>query len=362
MKKILLLTTVLILVLSNLSFGESKFPDLKGDEWYGKNVLALINKDLIKGFPDGTFKPKSNITVSQFIVVAVRTIDPTIETASGVWYAPYLNKAIKYGIVKEGEFIDLNTPITRGQMAKILVKVLEYNGETLSESSKFISQIGDYNLISSEYKPYIVKAYALGLMGGFPDGMFKPDQNATRADSSVMLHRVFDKSVRSQPVIKNEYVSSRGVPLIDGKEVTKLDGSKIEQYGNKEHLDKYLEVREMLARDFPNQMIEVLGSDVFMAIYVIDNESSNLNFADVMIAFDYNTDYTQNVVVINDLNNTNKLISEKCIKILSPQYSDEMSERLFSKERFEKTIDNRQYLISFNPKYNHYNFTILFKE
>lgn len=362
MKKILLLSTVLILVLSNLSFGASKFSDLKGDEWYGKNALALINKDLIKGFPDGTFKPKSNITVSQFIVVAVRTIDPTIETASGAWYAPYLNKAIKYGIVKEGEFMDFNAPITRGQMAKILVKVLEYNGETLSDSSKFISQIGDYNLISSEYKPYIVKAYALGLMGGFPDGAFKPDQVATRADSSVMLHRVFDKSVRSEPVIKNEYVSSRGVPLIDGKEVTKLDGSKIEQYGNKEHLDKYLEVREMLAKDFPNQMIEVLGSDVFMAIYVIDDKSTNLTYNDIMISFNYEADYTQHAVVIRDMNPINKSITEKCIEILSPLNSEVMISKLFNKERINESIDNRQYFVSYNPKFNIYDFTILFNK
>ncbi len=42
--------------------GNTLFMDIKSDEWYYNFVIELSNINLINGYPDGNFKPNSNVT------------------------------------------------------------------------------------------------------------------------------------------------------------------------------------------------------------------------------------------------------------------------------------------------------------
>ena len=53
------------------------------------------------------------------------------------------------------------------------------------------------------YEYDITKAYALGIITGYPDGTFKPENTLTRAESAVVIERLIDESKR-QPMEGNE--------------------------------------------------------------------------------------------------------------------------------------------------------------
>ena len=97
--------------------------------------MKLSKKDIIKGYPDGTFKPNKSITRAEFAVIASKYIkDPkaTDETFSDV-------------------------PMNHWA------------------------------------KDAIVKVKAEGLISGYPDGTFKPDAPITRAEAVSIVNRMFDR-------------------------------------------------------------------------------------------------------------------------------------------------------------------------
>ncbi|MDZ4832354.1 MAG: S-layer homology domain-containing protein [Candidatus Melainabacteria bacterium] len=104
-------------------------PDVKG-HWAQDYIAVLQQRGTIGGFPDGTFKPDQGITRSQFAAIAVKALGLP---AGG----------------REVEFKDL--PKTHWA-----------------------------------YKA-ICSASDAGLVGGFPDGSFRPEDKLTRAQALVIL-------------------------------------------------------------------------------------------------------------------------------------------------------------------------------
>ena len=69
--------------------------------------------------------------------------------------------------------------------------------------------IKDYNGIYPGYKTNIVKCYDLGILTGFPDGEFKPNNILTRAEAIAVIRRLIDRSARKRtelPVFPNRCV------------------------------------------------------------------------------------------------------------------------------------------------------------
>ena len=62
------------------------------------------------------------------------------------------------------------------------------------------SLIKDYQDISHYQKWNVVKCYDLGILTGFPDGEFKPDNILTRAEAVAVIRRLIDPSARKRSI------------------------------------------------------------------------------------------------------------------------------------------------------------------
>lgn len=187
----------------------SKFSDVPANAWYKDAMLAVTATGAIDGFPDGTFKPQNNISVDQFIKIVVVATGNRIEEGSGYWAQTYIDFAMEKGFVLSGEFIDYKRPITRGEIARILVRALT-DAIFMYDFSSYTAMIKDYTTIPKEYQDYILKAFISGLMTGYPDETFKQENNATRAEAVTMVHRLIDPKVRiaaKDPDNKNGYTN-----------------------------------------------------------------------------------------------------------------------------------------------------------
>ncbi|WP_027624411.1 YcdB/YcdC domain-containing protein [Clostridium lundense] len=103
----------------------------------------------------------------------------------------YLQLAVLYGIVenKEGKF-DINSKVTREDMAKALVKFLGY--EKLANSKDiFQLKINDAKEIKNENLGYMGIAKGLGILE-VKDNKIRPKANATWTDLSIAIYRVLD--------------------------------------------------------------------------------------------------------------------------------------------------------------------------
>jgi len=185
---------------SIIDYTVNRFKDIEETKWYTKNVSYLVGMNIIDGYTDNTFRPNNNVNVDAFIKMVIESLGERVELGKGYWAQNYINKAVELGIVKENEFDSYKRPITRAEMARIIVRanneVPEYDLEVLKGSVKDIDKL-DQNL-----QEMILKAYGLGIITGYGDGIFKPQDTARRSEAAAVIIRMIDEDSRIKPTIQ----------------------------------------------------------------------------------------------------------------------------------------------------------------
>ena len=87
---------------------------------------------------------------------------------------PYDNLAEVFGTS-----LDMNKAITREEVVALMDCFLKYEG----------SDANFTDLGNSAFETSILKAYESGLINGYPDGTFRPNNPITRAEMAVILNR-----------------------------------------------------------------------------------------------------------------------------------------------------------------------------
>ncbi|MEK9132354.1 MAG: S-layer homology domain-containing protein [Patescibacteria group bacterium] len=116
------------------------FSDVPLDLWFTKYISTAFELGFVKGYPDGTFKPQAQVTLSEFftmVFVAAKTdIDPQIQITlpTGIdalaWYAPYLQEAIRRNILDvQNNTLQPDKPMTRGEIAEVLYRITKLEKE-----------------------------------------------------------------------------------------------------------------------------------------------------------------------------------------------------------------------------------------
>lgn len=219
MKKNLFILVILVTALvisANFSFGEDPaFSDLKNDHWAYENIVKLTKEGIIAGYPDESFKPNNEVTYAEFIkmaAVAGRAAEGDLKAENGShWAVPYYEAALDNAYFTKWDIPEsvLDRPIPRRDMAILAagamgdgVKVSDYGDYT-----QILGYIGDVDVRNS-HEFYIVKAYAAGVLTGYPDGTFKPDEVLTRAEAASVIDRlnkvINGKAVITEPVTLEE--------------------------------------------------------------------------------------------------------------------------------------------------------------
>ena len=111
--------------------------------WAKTDIEKWSSKGIINGYSDGTFRPNNNITRAEFVAIMTRLFGYIDKTAS--------------------KFPDVKS--------------------------------------SGWYYDYVAKAYDAGIIQGYSDGTFKPDQKISREQAAVIINRAF----AFETVSKNEY-------------------------------------------------------------------------------------------------------------------------------------------------------------
>ncbi len=104
------------------------FSDVKKGDWYYEAVMTLKNNQRINGYSDGSFKPLIKVNRVEFLKFAQPNPRPAncnigFSDVKNDWYTPYLCLALEKNIVKgypDGSFRPSNT-ITLAEAAKIIV-------------------------------------------------------------------------------------------------------------------------------------------------------------------------------------------------------------------------------------------------
>lgn len=207
MKKILSLTiaSLILINLIKVPVEAAVFTDVNDSDWYYGNVIVLVEEGIIGGYGNGKFGPEDTMTADQFIKTMVVALGHQLENGKTYWAQPYIDKALELNIIEANEFDNYKATITRADMAMICEKVLiNLEGNISYDKTQDIkSTITDLVDISSTHALPIYHMYEQGIITGYPDGEFKPNNTLKRSEACTVIRRVIDETVRNPFVVKS---------------------------------------------------------------------------------------------------------------------------------------------------------------
>ncbi|MGE7274775.1 S-layer homology domain-containing protein [Brevibacillus panacihumi] len=104
------------------------FTDVKKSDWFYDVVEWSVDKGIVSGYPDGTFKPNNSLSEQEFLKLLVTAYEP-IEPGQGAnWADPYYEFAKKMNYPVSG---NRNVAISRGAVAEIVAGAagVNYQGD-----------------------------------------------------------------------------------------------------------------------------------------------------------------------------------------------------------------------------------------
>lgn len=171
----------------------------------------------IAGYGDGTFRPENSVTRSETAVMIYRLLAQIrdmaapegaarrfIDTPPGTWYSTAVCTLALEGIVngyEDGSFRPEHM-VTR---AEFVAMALRFAGISPSGAGRRFRDVSQTHWAAG----YIQAAAGSGLILGYSDGTFHPDQHITRAEAVTILNRV---SERSECAVVNYTLTFSDVP------------------------------------------------------------------------------------------------------------------------------------------------------
>ncbi len=319
---------------------EHPYADWSTGQWYNVYERLATYFGLTQGFPDGTFRPYASVTRAQFakmLDTGMGYPDASIGETSvfgdvyaNSWYAPFVADLVYQQVIVPsdypGKIFSPDQPITRAEMAAWVGRALQQAGPpvtlagitplyldptswdasstglgecvstmTCTDFSRADAQMQHVSLptvinkdVSFPDLPSSTPDYAdiqlaaeYGLVQGYPDGTFHPENTATRAQAAAMLVRLLNELTTANPPSANQLMAV-GNNLTDAMDlkVCKLvpDGSNwnqetaaFDEAGVANYATSLVELSTAWG-DFFNQLQEIENSSTGWGDGCLDNK------------------------------------------------------------------------------------------
>ncbi len=215
MKRVLTFFVAVMLLITAVPFAQAapSFSDVPRTHWAYKEITAMAEKGIIKGYEDGKFRPNNHITRAEFakIMIAAAGIDinkrdlkQTFEDVPEWHWAFYYVEYAKPYLTgyKSGSRYTYKPDqyAVREDIAVALVRLLGYDRNHKPDLS-VVSRFKDDDKISPALRPYIAISIQTELMKGY-NGYFRPQDEITRAEAASLLYRaLLDKNDDEDKVV-----------------------------------------------------------------------------------------------------------------------------------------------------------------
>ena len=168
-----------------------------------EEIKGEDHKTYIFGYPDGSVRPNGSITRAEAAAMLARLLNieaigsaakPNFTDTESSWYNKAINAVVFRGIMKgypDGRFRP-NAPITRAEFTQMI--------STIDNKPYGVAPFADVaghwaeRAIGSEYQAKRIT--------GYPDGLFRPDANITRAEAAVILNKIFERNYDNLSLLK----------------------------------------------------------------------------------------------------------------------------------------------------------------
>lgn len=162
-------------------------------DYFAKDDIIKLSKDgIIKGTSNSEFSPERDLTRAEAAVIVSRLLGLNNKNAeanftdiSGHWAENEISAIAEQGIIVgyPDKSFQPEKKITRAELSVIISRIIEH---TYTDGTKKFSDVKSdhwaWNEISSLSK--------LGIINGYTDGTFRPENMITRGETAAMMNRL----------------------------------------------------------------------------------------------------------------------------------------------------------------------------
>lgn len=174
------------------SLAAVSFKDVPNNHWAHAEVTALVDKGIIKGHSDGTFRPEDSVTRAQSAMMIVRALkiptdnrpNPNFKDVSPATsgYAE-IAALVDLGVFAKAQNFNPTAPATRAEVSKILVEAFKLKG-----TGQGVKSFKDVSA-SHWFYSYVDTLVHNSITTGTSKTTFSPNQDVTRVQMAVFIHR-----------------------------------------------------------------------------------------------------------------------------------------------------------------------------
>ncbi|WP_071189104.1 S-layer homology domain-containing protein [Trichormus sp. NMC-1] len=179
---------------------ESIFADIQ-NHWAKASILAAAGRNILKGYPNGTFRPDAPVTRAEFAAIIYTALPKQASSRPGItftdvpanhWAAKAIASAYQTNYLSgyPNRSFQPNQPIPRVQALTALASGLNYRAteEPVNTLKKYYD---DFGQIPNYAVSAIAAATEKGIVVNYPNiRRLQPNTNATRGEIATFVCRV----------------------------------------------------------------------------------------------------------------------------------------------------------------------------
>ncbi len=182
----------------------SDFKDLQGAEWAEGYIEYMNYSGIMTGDGNGSFRPTDSITREEFAKALLTALKITGDDAvakpmsfsdvtADDWYYKTVEIACKTGIVNgmDDTAFGVGQPITRQDAATMVIRA-RYAAKLAFRKMADTVEFADRGEIAEYALSAVTELQKAGVLGGYEDGSFKPQNSITRAETAKLLYKMLE--------------------------------------------------------------------------------------------------------------------------------------------------------------------------
>ena len=213
------------------------FFDVDSASWYTNYIRYAVNRDILSGYADGSFRPNNTISVSEAVTILLRTLGYKEDEVGYYWPDNYISAASSLGLTSGMDFAPFDA-VTR-KMAAVLVDRALFTkpSSSFSTANTYLETTGytvleDSLILDSDQKSESVTVLSGNLKKNSASGYLSKTQFSVNA-GDIYNYAVIDKN--GYLVTVREYISGGNLCSVSGTlnnltdntiEYTTIDGLK----------------------------------------------------------------------------------------------------------------------------------------
>jgi hypothetical protein len=197
------------LISATSAFAQTTFNDVPSGYWAQTFIQELASRDIIKGFPDGGFRPNDPVTRAQFAAMLSKAVNKApvrggvtfVDVASTYWAAPAIQKSYTTGFMSgyPGNVFEPAQNIPRVQILVSLANGLNYAAS--QAPATILQTYADAASIPNYAQNSVAAATENRLVVNYPNVQYlNPNQSATRAEVAAFIYQALVRSGQANAI------------------------------------------------------------------------------------------------------------------------------------------------------------------